>query len=238
MALRESGYGERPLRIGLLCDREWAFPLLSTGLEQVTAWTYDLVRIGVAPPREPPNWDALLIDASAGLSPRRAVAYFGISAPVVVFVRNSAEILDGSDELDGAQAFVEADASPVRILLTVRTAMSAYRQAHRIRAGAVQVDLLQNALCVGELSVALTAGEARVVGCLARRAGHWCSSKELLRELGTTHETNSPVWQHVGRLRAKLGSLDRIIESNQSLGYRLNPCALANDARCVSADAS
>jgi DNA-binding winged helix-turn-helix (wHTH) protein len=230
--------GEQLPRIGLLCEPGCNFLLLADGLERAGRWKCDATRFGSEPPREPPAWDALLMDASSGLSPRQAVAYFGISAPVIAIVRNSAEMLERSDDLDGANAFVEGNPSAAHVLLTVRTAMSAHGEAHRIRAGLVQVDLLQNALHVGEVSVSLTAGEARVIGCLARTAGRWRSSKELLRELGTVHETSSPVWQHVARVRSKLGPLKPIIESTQALGYRVNPCAVHETQRYERAASS
>jgi DNA-binding winged helix-turn-helix (wHTH) protein len=224
MTLGESEHGEKALRIGLLCDPEC--PLPSQALERAGTWTCDVVRMGAEPLSEPPDWDALLMDASTGLSPRQAAAHFGISAPVIAVVRSSADALDRSTEHDGAHALLEVSASSAQVLLTVRIAVNAHREAHRVSAGQVLVDLLQNTLHVGKLSVSLTAGEASVVGCLARTAGRWWSSKELLRELGTVHETSSPVWQHVGRVRTKLGKLETIIESNQALGYRLNPCAV------------
>jgi hypothetical protein len=221
---RSGAHVRRAACVGLLVHPGSQVGLLARVLERAGTWTCELADSS-SPPGEPPDWDALLVDASVTTAPARVAEHFGTSAAVVAVIREPADLLTLWHEIEGTDAFVYQTADAAELLLRVWQAIGAHERQHVIRAGRVHVDLLRHAVSVGDFSAELTSGEALVLGCLARTSGRWWNSVDLVGELGTAHQTSDSIWQYVHHLRTKLGPWQAVIESSRSCGYRLNPCA-------------
>ena len=92
----------------------------------------------------------------------------------------------------------------------------------RIRAGAVEVDLLSRRAWSGGAEVALSPREFSLLACFARHPGEALSRERLLAEAwGYEHDPGTNVVDvYVGYLRRKLGD-PAAIETVRSAGYRL-----------------
>jgi two-component system phosphate regulon response regulator PhoB len=96
----------------------------------------------------------------------------------------------------------------------------------RFRAGPFEVEPARSVAHAGELEVALSAREVRILQLLADEPGHIVSRRTLLREAwamnNPEHVETRTVDMHVAKLRKKLGPAgDRLIETVRGQGYRL-----------------
>jgi DNA-binding response OmpR family regulator len=167
----------------------------------------------------------VLVDASRAAAPERVAEHFGTSAPVIAVVKQSTDLLTWWRELEDADAFVYETVDPAELIVRIAKTMNAHERGHVIRAGRVRVDLLRHTVSVAGFSTELTSGEALVLGVLAHASGRWWHAVDLIDELGSVHQTSDTVWQHVHRLRVKLGPWQAVLETSRARGYRLNPCA-------------
>jgi DNA-binding response OmpR family regulator len=224
----------RPLTVGLLGSAETELGLLARVLDRAGQWRCAIAGAVAAAPREPPDWDVVLVERAFPMAPREASECFGVSGPVIMVVADSQELIARMKDVDEADAFVTETVDPLELLVRVRSALIAHRKRHVVRAGVVHFDTLQHVVAVRDQSFPLTSGESIIFGCLARAAGRWWRAAELLEGLGVAHQTCDPVWQHISRIRQKLGALELVIESSHSLGYRLNPCAAPSRTQRVT----
>ncbi len=142
----------------------------------------------------------------------------------VIILSAKGEIEDRIAGLDsGAADYVTKPFSVPELLARIRAHLrTGSAEGGRIRAGAVEVDLLSRRAWSGGAEVALSPREFSLLACFARHPGEALSRERLLAEAwGYEHDPGTNVVDvYVGYLRRKLGD-PAAIETVRSAGYRL-----------------
>lgn len=142
----------------------------------------------------------------------------------VIILSAKGEIEDRIAGLDsGAADYVTKPFSVPELLARIRAHLrTGSAEGGRIRAGAVEIDLLSRRAWSGGAEVALSPREFSLLACFARHPGEALSRERLLAEAwGYEHDPGTNVVDvYVGYLRRKLGD-PAAIETVRSAGYRL-----------------
>jgi DNA-binding response OmpR family regulator len=136
---------------------------------------------------------------------------------------DAAAILDaGADDCLARPFTPELFLARVRALLR-RRQWSSQSQETRLKAGAVELSLLERTASVQGRALALTRLEFELLAYLAARPGQAVSRIELLQAVWNypADVATRTLDKHVESLRKKLGAPDEIIETVRAVGYRL-----------------
>jgi DNA-binding response OmpR family regulator len=146
--------------------------------------------------------------------------------PVLVLTARAAEMDKLLGFEHGADDYLTKPFSPrelvARLQALLRRAKPASTEA-AIEAGALRIDPLQHVVTLSGKALTLTPREFELLAFLARHPGRVHSREELLRKvwgydyLGETRTVDV----HIRRLRAKLGTRSRMIETVTGSGYKL-----------------
>ncbi len=155
---------------------------------------------------------------------RRDPATSGI--PIIMLTAKAAEI-DRVLGLElGADDYVTKPFSPRELVLRVKNLLrrqsSAGEQAEQMQFGDLVVDVPGHAVTVGGKSIELTATEFKLLQVLAQRRGRVQSRDQLLKdvwEYDSMIDTRT-VDTHMRRLREKLGTASKYLDTVRGVGYR------------------
>lgn len=148
------------------------------------------------------------------------------SIPIIMLTAKAAEI-DRVLGLElGADDYVTKPFSPRELVLRVkrllRSGQSAAENADRIAWKELAIDIPKHQVIVRGKSVELTATEFKLLTALAQRRGRVQSRDQLLRdvwEYDSVIDTRT-VDTHMRRLREKLGSAAKYLDTVRGVGYR------------------
>ncbi len=146
--------------------------------------------------------------------------------PIIMLTAKAAEI-DRVLGLElGADDYLTKPFSPRELVLRVKNLLRRREQpeAHQeqIRFGDLVIDIPRHQVIVGDEKIDLTATEFKLLVLLAQRAGRVQSRDRLLKEVwdyDSLIDTRT-VDTHVRRVRDKLGSAARFIDTVRGVGYR------------------
>ncbi|HEX3728231.1 MAG TPA: response regulator transcription factor [Opitutaceae bacterium] len=146
--------------------------------------------------------------------------------PILMLTARAAE-MDRVIGLElGADDYVTKPFSPRELVLRIRKllqrAQSVEEPVARLRLGEIDIDVPSHVVQVNERRLTLTATEFRLLEILARRRGRVQSRDRLLQDVwGYENPIDSrTVDTHMRRLREKLGSAARQLETVRGVGYR------------------
>jgi len=127
----------------------------------------------------------------------------------------------------GAEDYVGKPFSPRELMLRVRALLRRRgdgEETGALRAGGLAVDLTSHRVEVDGEAVELTATEFRLLAHLMRKPGRVLERDRLLDAVWgqEVYVTPRTVDTHVQRLRQKLGSAGRLIETVRGVGYRFS----------------
>ena len=148
------------------------------------------------------------------------------SIPIIMLTARAAE-MDRVLGLElGADDYVTKPFSPRELVLRVkrllRSGASPPEPGERIQAGDLLVDILRHQTLVGGKAVELTATEFKLLTTLAQRRGRVQTREKLLQEVwgyDNVIDTRT-VDTHMRRLREKLGTASRYLDTVRGVGYR------------------
>jgi len=150
------------------------------------------------------------------------------SIPVIMLTARAAE-MDRVLGLElGADDYVTKPFSPRELLARIRKQLSRVRtgdeEGSNLRIGEIQIDVPRHAVLVGTRVITLTATEFKLLEILARRRGRVQSRDRLLQDVwGYQNPIDSrTVDTHMRRLREKLGSAAKHLETVRGVGYRFS----------------
>lgn len=165
----------------------------------------------------------VMLPGKGGLEVLEAIRAVRPHLPVIILSAKG-EIEDRIAGLDsGATDYVTKPFSVPELLARIRAHLrTGSAEGGRIRAGAVEIDLLSRRAWSGGAEVALSPREFSLLACFARHPGEALSRERLLAEAwGYEHDPGTNVVDvYVGYLRRKLGD-PAAIETVRSAGYRL-----------------
>jgi two-component system phosphate regulon response regulator PhoB len=148
------------------------------------------------------------------------------SLPIVMLTAKSAEI-DRVLGLElGADDYLTKPFSPRELVLRVkkvlqrRTAQEG--KADRLQLGELVIDIPRHLVSVGRRKVELTATEFKLLTVLAQRRGRVQSREQLLHDVWQYDNLidTRTVDTHMRRLREKLGSASKYLDTVRGVGYR------------------
>lgn len=158
---------------------------------------------------------------------RRQPATAGIP---VIFLSARSEEVDRVIGLElGAEDYVTKPFSPRELVLRIRRAIARQQQrtadTSLFRCGELEIDRPRHEVRLKGARVALTATEFRLLEVLVAHAGYLQSRAKLLKEVWNYENDveSRTVDTHLRRLREKLGSAARHIETIRGIGYRFVP---------------
>ncbi len=128
----------------------------------------------------------------------------------------------------GADDYVTKPFSPREVVVRIRKLLARAGTTEwpggPFKCGELVIDVLRHEAKVGDEVVALTATEFKLLDILARYRGRVQTRERLLRDVwGYDHPIDSrTVDTHMRRLREKLGSASRFLETVRGVGYRFN----------------
>jgi two-component system phosphate regulon response regulator PhoB len=146
--------------------------------------------------------------------------------PIIMVTAKAAEI-DRVLGLElGADDYVTKPFSPRELVLRVksllRRSQPGEEPAEQIRAGTLLLDIPRHVVRLNNKVIELTATEFKLLTVLVQRRGRVQSREQLLREVwgyDTPIETRT-VDTHMRRLREKLGSASKYLDTLRGVGYR------------------
>jgi len=146
--------------------------------------------------------------------------------PIIMVTAKAAEV-DRVLGLElGADDYLTKPFSPRELVLRVKNLLrrreASDEQAERLQVGELVIDIPRHLVLVAAKAVDLTATEFRLLALLAQRRGRVQSREQLLRdvwEYDSLIDTRT-VDTHVRRLREKLGSAARFVDTVRGVGYR------------------
>lgn len=134
----------------------------------------------------------------------------------------------------GADDYLSKPFNPRELLARIKAIMRRSRpgasRGHRIRIGAVELDVRSRQLTAGDTPVRLTGTEFELLRCLAESPGETVTKEHLSREaLGRRHMPyDRSIDTHISNVRGKLaaaGVTSPTIQSRRGVGY----CLLAEE---------
>ncbi len=148
------------------------------------------------------------------------------SLPIIMVTARAAE-MDRVLGLElGADDYVTKPFSPRELVLRVKNLLrrrqAAETKSDRLALGELVIDIPRHLVTVQGMTVDLTATEFRLLTVLAQRRGRVQTREQLLRDVWnyeSTIETRT-VDTHMRRLRDKLGSAARHLDTVRGVGYR------------------
>ncbi len=165
----------------------------------------------------------VMLPGKGGLEVLAAIRAVRPNLPVIILSAKG-EIEDRIAGLDsGATDYVTKPFSVPELLARVRAHLrTGSAEGGRMRAGAIEVDLLSRRVWSHGDEVALSPREFSLLACFIRHPGEALSRERLLAEAwGYEHDPGTNVVDvYVGYLRRKLGD-PAAIETVRSAGYRL-----------------
>lgn len=149
------------------------------------------------------------------------------SIPVIFLSARSAEVDRVVGFELGGDDYVAKPFSPRELVLRVRAVLrrrGEREEAERLRSGALNVDPAAHRVEVNGKQVVLTATEFRLLTYLMRRPGRVLGRDQLLDAVwgDEVYVTPRTVDTHVQRLRQKLGTAGRLVETVRGVGYRFD----------------
>ena len=205
------------------------FNLKAAGFEVVTALdgAEALKRARAAPPQlivldlMLPEVDGLEVCKILRRDPTTA------AIPIVMLTAKAGEI-DRVLGLElGADDYVTKPFSPRELVLRVKSILRRGREVEEtpehFRVGEMQIDIPRHEVTLRGKRIDLTATEFKLVSLLAERRGRVQSRDQLLRDVwgyDSLIDTRT-VDTHMRRLREKLGSTAKYLETVRGVGYRL-----------------
>jgi two-component system phosphate regulon response regulator PhoB len=148
------------------------------------------------------------------------------SIPIIMVTAKATEI-DRVLGLElGADDYVTKPFSPRELVLRVKALL---RRSHvqeepseQIRVGPLLVDIPRHVVRIQNKQVDLTATEFKLLAVLAQRRGRVQSREQLLRDVWGYHTPidTRTVDTHMRRLREKLGSAAKYLDTLRGVGYR------------------
>ena len=126
----------------------------------------------------------------------------------------------------GADDYVTKPFSPRELALRVRAILRRSTgepaRSERLERGAISLDIERHRCSVGDVEIALTAKEFRLLEALMSRPGRVLSRQRLLDEVWGSDitVTERTIDTHLKRLREKLGAAGDQIETVRGVGYR------------------
>jgi two-component system phosphate regulon response regulator PhoB len=145
--------------------------------------------------------------------------------PIIMLTARASE-LDRIVGLElGATDYVPKPFSPRELVLRVKRRLEQNngvqpKTSHVF--GPLQVDVSRHLVTVKSKRIELTATEFKLLTLLIQRAGHVQSRDQLLRDVWEyeTHIDTRTVDTHIRRLREKLGTAARYLDTVRGVGYR------------------
>jgi phosphate regulon transcriptional regulator PhoB len=127
----------------------------------------------------------------------------------------------------GADDYVTKPFSPRELVLRVKSLLrrresTPASKSDIIRVAEICVDIPRHQVTIGEKPIELTATEFRLITVLAQRRGRVQTREQLLRDVWD-YDTNidtRTVDTHMRRLREKLGSAAKHLDTVRGVGYR------------------
>lgn len=178
------------------------------------------------------RWDVLILDRMLpkldGLTLLKALRGYGVTTPVLMLTALG-RIEDRVDGLDaGADDYLVKPFAPPELVARIQALGRRHSQsgvATKLRAGALEIDLIgREARREGRL-VLLQPRELRLLEVLMRHAGEYVTRTMLLEQVWDFHfdPQTKIVETHMSRLRTKLneGGLPDLIETVRGAGYRV-----------------
>jgi two-component system phosphate regulon response regulator PhoB len=146
--------------------------------------------------------------------------------PIIMLTAKASEI-DRIIGLElGADDYVTKPFSPRELLLRVKKRLTQVRAPETTKdsftVGQLRVDVSRHMVLVKNKRVDLTAIEFKLLVVLLQRVGHVQSREQLLRDVWEydAHIDTRTVDTHMRRLRDKLGSAARYLDTVRGVGYR------------------
>lgn len=149
------------------------------------------------------------------------------SIPVIMLTAKGEEIDRIVGFELGAEDYIVKPFSPRELVLRVNTILKRGKPQERaqdiLSQGALTVDVPRHQVLIKSRKISLTAMEFKLLVLLLKRKGRVQSRDQLLSDVwGIDSEiVTRTVDTHVKRLRQKLGSAGKYIETVRGLGYRL-----------------
>jgi DNA-binding response OmpR family regulator len=163
----------------------------------------------------------LMLPRLDGLAVCRELRERGNPAIVMVTARSTEE--DKLTGLDlGADDYVTKPFSPRELMARIRAVLRRAAEDDVIEAAGITLDRTRREVRVGEMPVAVTPTEYRLLDALARAGGRTFTRQELVeRALGEEYDgLDRTVDVHIMNLRRKLGEAGKAIVTVFGIGYK------------------